>query len=485
VDAAIIAGNAVAKTGFWPKRGLALSAPISNVETSSRPHADLFGHPKGLTVLFATEMWERFSYFGMASLLVLYLVKYLLLPGHAEHVLGYGFVKATLESLFGPLSPQPLASQIVGLYTGLAYLTPILGGYLADRVLGQRCTAVLGALLMAAGHFLMAFEAMLFVALGLLILGIGAFKPNVSTQVGSLYAPGDARRLRAYSIYYVGINIGAFLAPLVCGTLGAEAGWHYGFGAAGVGMLIATAIYLAGMRHLPPDELHRPKTAPAATLSFEAHERRAIVGLLGIFALVTLFWATYDQQSNTLLLWTEDFTERRIDLGFWRGEIPTTWFLALNPLMIFLFTPILVRMWAAQARRGTEMSTVAKLAFGFLCVALGNLVMVAAAWNLGPAAKASPLWLTGYFIVVTIGELHLAPVGLALVSRLAPARVLSLMMGLWFAATFPGDLLGGWLGGFWSSMEKAHFFMMIGAIAAIGGAAVAALGPALRAVFEA
>jgi POT family proton-dependent oligopeptide transporter len=458
---------------------------MAHGEASARSGTDLFGHPKGLTVLFATEMWERFSYFGMAALLVLYLVKYLLLPGQAEHVLGYGFVKGTLESLFGPLAPQPLASQIVGLYTGLAYLTPILGGYLADRVLGQRRTAVLGALLMAAGHFLMALEAMLFVALGLLILGIGAFKPNVSTQVGSLYAPEDARRVRAYSIYYVGINIGAFLAPLVCGTLGAEAGWHYGFAAAGVGMLIATAIYLAGMRHLPPDELHRRKRAPmVAAAPFDRRERRAIVGLLCIFALVTLFWATYDQQSNTLLLWTEDFTERRIDLGFWRGQIPTTWFLALNPLMIFVFTPVLVRLWAAQARRGTEMSTVAKLAFGFVCVALGNLILVAAAWNLAPQAKASPLWLAGYFIVVTVGELHLAPVGLALVSRLAPARVLSLMMGLWFAATFPGDVLGGWLGGFWSTMEKAHFFMMIGAVAAIGGAAVFALRPALRAVFD-
>jgi POT family proton-dependent oligopeptide transporter len=461
---------------------LALSAPIANGETSAPARANLFGHPKGLTVLFATEMWERFSYFGMASLLVLYLVKYLLLPGQAEHVLGYGFVKGTLESLFGPLGPQPLASQIFGFYTGLAYLTPILGGYLADRVLGQRTTAVLGALLMAAGHFLMAFSAMLFVALALLILGIGAFKPNVSTQVGSLYAAGDARRLRAYSIYYVGINIGAFLAPLVCGTLGTEAGWHYGFAAAGIGMLIATAIYLAGMRHLPPDELRRRKTVVATP--FDARERRAIAGLLCVFALVTLFWATYDQQGNTLLLWIEDFTERRIDLGVWRGEIPTTWFLALNPLVIFLSTPILLRIWAAQARAGTEMSTVAKLAFGFLCVALGNLVMVAAAWGLAPAAKANPLWLVGYFVVVTIGELHLAPVGLALVSRLAPARVLSLMMGLWFAATFPGDVLGGWLGGFWSSMDKAHFFMMIGAIAAIGGAAVFALGPALRTVFD-
>ena len=451
-------------------------------------HAHLFGHPKGLTVLFATEMWERFSYFGMASLLVLYMVKYLLLPGQVDVVLGYRAVKGALESVFGPLEPQPLASHIFGFYTGFAYLTPILGGYLADRVLGQRNTAVVGALLMAVGHFLMAFEALLFVALAFLIFGIGAFKPNVSTQVGSLYGADDPRRVRAYSIYYVGINIGAFLAPLVCGTLAGAAGWHYGFAASGVGMLIGTAIYLFGMRHLPPDELHRaratPDATPPAATPFNPRERRAIGGLLCVFALVTFFWATSDQQGNTLLLWAEYFTERSVDFGIWKGEIPTTWFLALNPLVIFIATPILIKLWAWQARTGTEMSTIAKLAFGFLCVALGNLVMVAAAWDLPPNAKASPLWLVGYFIVVTVGELHLAPVGLALVSRLAPARVLSLMMGLWFAATFPGDILGGWLGGFWSSMEKANFFMMIGSIAAVAGAAVFALNPVLRSVFD-
>src|SRR6476469_4972712 len=215
-------------------------------ERHARP-AELFGHPKGLTVLFATEMWERFSYFGMASLLVLYMVKYLLLPGQVEAVVGYRAVKAALESLFGPLDVQPLASQIFGFYSGLAYFTPILGGYIADRFIGQRNTAIIGAFLMATGHVLMAFEALLFVALSFLILGIGAFKPNVSTQVGSLYAPEDQRRLRAYSIYYVGINIGAFLAPLVCGTLGDEVGWHYGFAAAGIGMLVASAIYLFRM----------------------------------------------------------------------------------------------------------------------------------------------------------------------------------------------------------------------------------------------
>jgi len=456
----------------------------TNRDAAPVRHSHLFGHPKGLTVLFATEMWERFSYFGMASLLVLYMVKYLLLPGHVEAVLGYRAVKAALESMFGRLEPQPLASQIFGFYTGLAYLTPILGGYVADRFIGQRNTAVVGALLMATGHFLMAFEALLFVALSFLILGIGAFKPNVSTQVGSLYAPEDQRRLRAYSIYYVGINIGAFLAPLVCGTLGDEVGWHYGFAAAGIGMVIGTAIYIFGLRHLPPDELHRTRAGHVEAQPFTVDERRAIVGLVCVFTLVTFFWATYDQQGNTLLLWAEYFTERRIDLGFWRGEIPTTWFLALNPLMIFVFTPVLIKLWSVERQIGAELSTISKLALGFLCVALGNLIMAAAAWDLAPTAKASPLWLVGYFTIVTVGELHLAPVGLALISRLAPARVLSLMMGLWFAATFPGDVLGGWLGGFWNSMGKTHFFLMIGAIAAAAGLAVFALNPALRSVFD-
>src|ERR1044072_4354125 len=267
--------------------------------TSSPANRDLFGHPKGLTVLFATEMWERFSYYGMASLLVLYLVKYLLLPGQVDAVIGYHAVKRGLESIFGPLGPQPLASHIYGFYAGFAYLTPILGGYLADRWLGQRKMVIIGALLMAAGHFLMSFESLLFVALGFLVLGMGAFKPNVSTQVGSLYALNDPRRVPAYSIYYLGIhigallmaggpflpsfkslvfialgflvlgmgafkpnvsthvgslyalndprrvpaysiyylgiNIGAFLAPLIAGTLGGEVSWHYGFMEAGVG----------------------------------------------------------------------------------------------------------------------------------------------------------------------------------------------------------------------------------------------------------
>ena len=314
---------------------------------------DFLGHPRGLAVLFATEAWERFSYFGNAALVVLYMTKYLFEPGRFEAVLGLEAVKAALELVFGRLEGQPLASQLFGFYTGLAYFTPVLGGLVADRLLGRHRTVIIGGLLMALGHFLMAFETLFLVALSLLIVGIGAFKPNISSEVGALYAPGDDRRDRAYSIFYLGINVGAFLAPLICGTLAVHYGWHYGFGAAGVGMLVSLGIYLAGARTLPREA--RPPAAAGARTErrLDASGRRAVLALIATCALVTPFWAAYDQQSNTLLLWAEDFTDRSVDLGFWRGEIPSPWFLALNPLMIFLLTPLIVRRWAEQGRRGS------------------------------------------------------------------------------------------------------------------------------------
>jgi proton-dependent oligopeptide transporter, POT family len=431
---------------------------------------DFLGHPRGLAVLFATETWERFSYFGNAALVVLYMVKYLLDPGRVETVLGFAAVKAALEFLFGRLDAQPLASQLFGFYTGLAYFTPILGGLIADRLLGQRRTVIIGGVLMAIGHFMMAFEALFLFALLALILGIGAFKPNISAQVGALYAPGDHRRDRAYSIFYVGINIGAFAAPLVCGALAVQYGWHYGFGAAGLGMLVSLGIYLYGTRDLPPDELPRAKAVVDEKKPLDRDERYAVLVLIGICALVTFFWAAYDQQGNTIVLWAEDFTDRSIDLKFWQGEIPSPWFLALNPLMIFVLTPLIVRRWARQGQHGTEPPPVAKMAFGCLCVALANLVMVTAAST--AVGKASALWLVGYFLLATIGELHLAPVGLALISRLAPARMLSMMMGVWFAATLPADILAGFLGGFWSTMSKPNFFLLIASVAAFASVAM-------------
>ncbi len=446
-------------------------------EPIAAPH-DVFGHPRGLAVLFASEAWERFSYFGNAALVVLYMVKYLFDPVRIESVIGIATVRTALEFLFGKLDVQPFASQLFGFYTGLAYSAPILGGLIADRLLGQRRTVIIGGVLMACGHFLMAVEALFLFALLLLILGIGAFKPNISTQVGTLYAPGDGRRDRAYSIFYVGINIGALVAPLVCGTLAAAFGWHYGFAAAGVGMLISLGIYLAGQRTLPPDDLSRAETATRERTPLDPHERRNVLALLGICALVTLFWAAFDQQANTIVLWAEDFTDRTVNLFGWSGDIPTPWFLALNPLMIFVLTPILIRIWTLQARRQREPSALRKMAFGCLCVTAAYLVMVAAVGR--DTGKASALWLAGYFVLATLGELCLAPIGLALVVTMAPARIRSMMMGVWFAATLPADILGGYLGGFWSSMAKDRFFLLMAAIAAAAGAALWAASHVLR-----
>ncbi len=441
------------------------------VHHGAAARGDIFGHPKGLTFLFTTEMWERFSYYGMRSLLVLYMTKYLLAPAHSGNVLGLAGVKSALEAVFGPLDVQPLSSQIYGFYTALVYLTPIFGGLLADRVLGQRRTVVLGAVLMAIGHFMLAIEQLFLFALLALILGNGAFKPNISTQVGGLYGPGDRRRDRAYSIFYVGINVGAFLAPLVCGTLGEEAGWHYGFAAAGVGMLMGLSIYLYAMPLLPADELQKARAAHAETRPLDRNEWRAVTAILVLFVPTTLFWATYEQSGNTIILWADTNTDRTLDLFGFHSEIPTTWFLAFNPFMIFAFTLFIVALWTRQAARGSEPSTVTKMALGCFGVMAAYLIMVLAALDAG-GGKASWLWLFAYFVVLTIGELYLSPVGLSLVTKIAPAHILSMMMGVWLATSFVGGFLAGWIGSFWSRTEKPEFFLFVAAVAAVAGAII-------------
>ncbi|HUN94752.1 MAG TPA: peptide MFS transporter [Bradyrhizobium sp.] len=463
------------------------SSPTGRLD---RKPAELFGHPRGLTFLFSTEMWERFSYYGMRSLLVLYMTKYLLLAGHSDNVIGLAGVRRALEAVFGPLDVQPLSSQIWGFYTGLVYLTPIFGGLLADRVLGRRHTVVIGAALMAIGHFMMAIEQLFLFALLFLILGSGCFKPNISTQVGGLYAPGDHRRDRAYSIFYVGINIGAFLAPLVCGSLGEEVGWHYGFAAAGVGMCIGLAIYLFALPLLPRDDLGPPAdrtglssiareggidlASPPQLLADEGSstltrdEWRAIIALLVLFVPNTLFWATYEQMGNTTILWIDANVDRHIGLFGSTAQIPTTSFLAFNPFMIFAFTPFVVTFWARQAARGTEPSTITKMGLGCFGVTVANLIKAYAAYQAG-SGQANWLWVFASIAVITVGELYLSPVGLSFVTKVAPARLISMLMGVWLATSFTGGFLAGWLGSLWSRMAKPEFFLMIAAISALAG----------------
>jgi proton-dependent oligopeptide transporter, POT family len=436
-------------------------------------NAELFGHPRRLTSLFATEMWERFSYYGMRALLILYMVDYLLKPEHADKVLGLAGLKRALTTLSGPLEIQPLASQIYGLYTGFVYLTPIFGGMLADRLIGRTPTIVIGAALMVAGHFMMASEHLFLFALCLLVLGNGAFKPNIATQVGELYAPDDRRRDRAYSIFYVGINIGAFFSPLVCGALGEKVGWHYGFASAGIGMAIGLVTYLAGLPRAPAS---RTRPEPAKPEPFDvARLRAALLGMMILFIPTALFWAAYEQQGNTIALWAENATDRSVNLLFWRGEIPVTWFQAFNPLMIFLFTPPLIAFWS---RPGREPSTVGKLLLGCLLLSASYLIMAGAALLSG-ATEASWLWLLLYFVVLTIAELNFSPIGLSLISNIAPGSSRSTVMGIWFSTSFVGNLAAGWLGALWSHFSHAEFFLLLAAVAAVAAAMIQLARPYL------
>ncbi len=423
-------------------------------------------------------MWERFSYYGMRALLVLYMVRYLLHPEHADTVLGLAWFRSVLESVFGPLDIQPLASQIYGFYTGLVYLTPIFGGLLADRVLGQRRTVILGAGLMAVGHFMMAFENLFLFALLVLILGSGCFKPNISTQLGELYAPGDRRRDSAFAIFYVGINLGAFFSPLICGTLGEEVGWHYGFAAAGVGMIVGLVVYLLATPTLPRDAFAKREISKAP---LTRDDWRSIIAILVLVIPVSLFWATYEQQGNTLVLWTSQYTDRHV-FGF---DIPVTWFQAFNAFMIFAFTPGILALWRWQDRK--EPSTVVKLAIGCFLNAASWLIMLGAVQVTGDGpghGQASWLWLFAFFVVITVGELYLSPTSLSLVTKVAPARVLSLMMGVWLATSFTGNFLNGYLGTFWSSMGKGQFFLMLAILAAAAGVFIVVLHVPLKKVLR-
>ncbi len=437
----------------------------------------LFGHPRGLAFLFGTEMWERFSYYGMRALLVGYLVKYLLLPGHVEQVWLYPQMKAFYEMLAGPLGVQPLSALIYGTYTGLIYATPLLGGWIADRFFGQRIVALSGIVMMAFGHFMMAFENLLFPALALLIVGGGFFKTNTSTQVGLLYEKDDPRRDSGYSIFYVGINLGAFLAPFVCGTLGEEVGWRFGFGAAGVGMLLALIVYLTGWRNLPP-EPPRAVRASEPRPPLTKTEWKSVGALFLLVIPLTLYWACNEQQGNTIALWSIDNTDRAV-FGW---NIPWTWFQSFNPGVIFFGTPLILALWERQGTRAPNSAM--KMALGCYLMTAANLLMAFAAWHAG-GGRSSWLWLAIYFTVMTAGEIYLYPVTMSLFSRIAPLRIVSLMMAVGFLPNFlGGGFLQGWLASYWDKMDKSLFFVMIAAIAAIAGMVIHAIDRPLRPLLE-
>jgi proton-dependent oligopeptide transporter, POT family len=443
-----------------------------------RKHKTILGHPAGLFVLFFTEMWERFSYYGMRALLVLYMVNFLLpnaLNG-SIHVVGLGGLRSGIESVFGPMGIQPLSSQLYGMYTAFVYLTPFFGGWLADKVLGQRKAVVIGGVVIAIGQFLLMSPALFLPGLLCLILGNGCFKPNISTQVGGLYPKGDPRRDRAFTIFYMGINLGAFFSPLICGTLGQVYGWQYGFGAAGVGMIGGLLFYLWGQPYLAQDNLSRAKETHRETTPLTSGEWKGIAGLIVLCALNVVFWGVYEQQGNTIQL----FADRNTDWHVFGFEMPSTWFQAFNPFFIFALAPLLNMFWSWQSSRNREPGSVIKMGMGCIMLGLGFVPLMYISAGLQPDQKISFLWLAGSTLLYTLGELYLSPIGLSLVTKVAPAQVVSMMMGVWFLANFFGNYLTGYLGTFYEKMPRESFFSLLAALAVAAGVAILALSKPLK-----
>ena len=488
-----------------------------------------FGHPRGLALLFAAEMWERFSYYGMRAILVLYLV----------NALGWKGEDAT---------------RLYGTYTGLVYLTPLVGGWLADRFLGTRRSLVVGGATIAAGHFALAFESMtmFYVGLALIVIGTGFFKPNVSTMVGQLYAPGDQRRDAGFTIFYMGINTGAFLAPLVCGALAENPryGWHVGFAAAGVGMVLGLVTYLWGRdRYLPgvglapqhardeelaaevgelavPDyraagvigalaglvvavlggmgtwrEIGIPAWAftvgGAMSLAYgtligaafaiplfatRGDERRRVLALFLVFFFVTFFWMVFEQAGSSLTLFADRDTDRTQGASlFGVAQLPASWFQSIQPLSIIVLAPVAAWLWGVLGRRNAEPSTALKMVIGLFFAGLGFFLLIFAGKAVDAGLKVAPWWLVATYVCHTIGELALSPVGLSYVTKVAPAQFVSLLMGAWFLAISAANFLGGLQAGLIETMDsRAEFFVIPTATAWVAGLVMLVLVPLLK-----
>jgi POT family proton-dependent oligopeptide transporter len=422
------------------------SGPI--VEAPS-PSPARVRQPRGLYLLFTVEMWERFSFYGMRAIFVLFV---------ADSARGgLGWSKAA-------------ASQLFGLYGFVAYALPVLGGYLADRFIGTHRSMVIGALILALGHFCMAMPTTptFFLGASLVMIGTGFFKVNASTMVGQLYEPNDPRRDGGFTIFYMGVNVGATLGQVVCGYFGESArwGWHYGFGAAGVGMLLGLAFYLRlrpkylrGIGDPPrraPASIEVKAATPAAPLTRD--ERDRVVALLIVIACTIPFWMAFEQAGSSMNFFADERTNRLV-LGF---RIPASWFQSVNSTVLILSAPLFAALWTALARRGREPSTPIKMAVALVMMGVGFVFMVAGARRSDGGALVSPLWLVAAYSFHTFGELCLSPIGLSFVTKLAPLKYASLLMGVWFGGTAISELLAGQAASLTDRVAKGELFHLLG-----------------------
>jgi POT family proton-dependent oligopeptide transporter len=407
-------------------------------------------HPTGLATLFFTEMWERFSYYGMRAFLILYMTAPVVAGG-----LGFDDAKA---------------AGIYGLYTGSAWGAAIVGGLIADRLLGQYRSVLVGGVIIALGHFVLAFDILtaFYAGLGLIVIGTGLLKPNVSTLVGSLYAPGDARRDAGFSIFYMGINLGAFIGPLIAGYLAQRVNWHVGFAAAGVGMTLGLIQYVVGRRPLQEAQGRIEKTVreqKAARVGLTGDDYKRLVAIVLFFVFVSVFWGAYEQAGSTLNL----FADRHTRLNFAGFDFPSSWFQSVPPLFVIIMAPIFAWLWTRLGDK--QPSTPAKFVWGLAFAGLAFLLLVPAGRSAEQGIMVSPMWLVGAYFILELGEMCLSPVGLSAVTKLAPSQLVGLAMGIWFLSNSAGNMLAGYAGSFFSTMPLGSLFMA-SAVATFAAAAV-------------
>jgi len=453
-----------------------MSTAATALGTAAEPDDRAFlGHPRGLAYLAFTEMWERFSYYGMTALLVLYMTSQLLTPGHAEHVLGLGGLRQFFEAR-GPMSNAAFASLIFGWYSGLVYFTPVLGGWVADRWLGTKATVVAGALLMSAGHLAMSLDQSFLIALLLLIVGSGCLKGNISAQVGQLYpAEEETRRTGGFTIFSAAINIGAVMGPLGCGAVAAIYGWHAGFALAAGLMILALCIYLIGQPHLPGKAPTRTQTGDPLPPMTAAERKQSVLIVIAI-ALTVLPNVAYPMIWNVGLVWID----ANVSLASPFGHVPASWFNSIDSFSSIAVVPPLVALWAWLARRGREPSDIAKIGIGSALTGASALFLAVGSAMPGPDGKVSVLWPIMCFIGMGMAFIWYWPVLLALVSRAAPRKINSTLMGASFLSLFLGSVIMGWVGSFYDQMSPAAFWTLDAGIGFAGALLVLLFAPLLR-----
>ena len=452
------------------------SLPLAEPAFAPVPTGDLFGQPRGLWVLAGTELWERISFHGMMATLVLYMTGALLLPGRVEHIVGFAQYRAVVEGMTGPLSMQALATQTFGIYIGLIYFTPVFGGAIGDKLIGRRAAIVIGALLMTAGHFALAFDASFLFALLLLIVGAGFLRGNLSAQIKSLYADGDRRAGDAFQVYYMAVCTGAFIAPLVTGSLAALYGWHTGFAFAGVGMLIGLIVYLVGRKHLPPDTR---RAVAAERTRLTATERRKLFGLFALWPLVTCYWIAQSQVWNIYNLWVRD----HVDLAVGSFTVPVPWLQSLDGLAPAVLIPCGVILWRWQARRGREPDQFVKLATGCLIFG-GSMALLSLAPLVQGADGRAPLLLPVIFhLFSNLGAVYFAPGSDALYATESPVALRGTMLGVVGLSVFVASVVSGRMGSLYETMSPSNFWLLNAFVVAGAGVAMLLTAPFFRRMF--